>query len=59
MPEITTPAVDGVLTSAEVQATVDAIAEQGGELGKHAKHAISAKLIAPSKRIPSWCCWPE
>ena len=35
----------------QVHSTVDAIAEQGGELGKHAKHAISEKLITPSKRV--------
>ena len=36
---------------ANVHETVDAIANQGGELGKHAKHAISEKLIVPSKRV--------
>ncbi|MCP5536855.1 MAG: DNA topoisomerase III [Akkermansiaceae bacterium] len=35
----------------KVHETVDAIAQQGGELGKHAKHAISEKLIVPSKRV--------
>lgn len=34
-----------------VHETVDAIAQQGGALGKHAQHAISEKLIIPSKRI--------
>ncbi|MGB0992007.1 MAG: DNA topoisomerase, partial [Akkermansiaceae bacterium] len=34
-----------------VHETVGAIAEQGGELGKHAKHAVAEKLIAPTKRV--------
>ena len=35
----------------QVHSTIDSIAEQGGELGTHAKHAISEKLIVPSKRV--------
>ena len=35
----------------QVHSTVDSIAEQGGELGKHAKHAINEKLVVPSKRV--------
>ncbi len=34
-----------------VKSTVDSIAEQGGELGKHAKHAVKENLIVPSKRV--------
>ncbi|MBT8036627.1 MAG: DNA topoisomerase III [Verrucomicrobiae bacterium] len=34
-----------------VHETVDAIAQQGGTLGQHAQHAISEKLIVPSKRV--------
>ena len=34
-----------------VHQTVDDIAQQGGELGKHAKHAQNEKLIVPSKRV--------
>ncbi len=34
-----------------VHETVDAIAQQGGALGKHAQHAISEKLVVPSKRV--------
>lgn len=35
----------------QVHGTVGSIAEQGGELGKHAQHAIAEKLIVPSKRV--------
>lgn len=35
----------------QVHSTVDSIAGQGGELGKHAKHAVAEKLIVPSKRV--------
>jgi DNA topoisomerase-3 len=35
----------------QVHSTVGSIAEQGGELGKHAKHAVDEKLIVPSKRV--------
>lgn len=35
----------------QVHGTVDSIAEQGGELAKHAQHAIKEKLIVPSKRV--------
>ena len=34
-----------------VHTTVASIAEQGGELAQHAKHAIAENLIVPSKRI--------
>lgn len=35
----------------QVHGTVGSIAEQGGELGKHAKHVVDEKLVIPSKRI--------
>ena len=35
----------------EVHSTVDAIAQNGGELGKHAKYSIANKLVVPSKRV--------
>ena len=35
----------------QVHETVGSIAEQGGELGAHARHAVSEKLIVPSKRV--------
>lgn len=34
-----------------VHETIDSIAQQGGALGKHAQHAISEKLVVPSKRV--------
>ncbi|MGJ8677672.1 MAG: DNA topoisomerase III [Akkermansiaceae bacterium] len=34
-----------------VHETVASIADQGGALSKHAKHAITKKLIVPSKRV--------
>ncbi len=36
---------------ANVHQTIDSIAEQGGELGKHAKHVVSEKLVTPTKRV--------
>lgn len=35
----------------QVHSTVESIAEQGGELGTHARHAVAEKLIVPSKRV--------
>lgn len=35
----------------QVHSTVDSIAKQGGELGKHAKHVAKEQLIVPSKRV--------
>ena len=34
-----------------VHSTIDSIAEQGGELGKHAKYTRSEKLVTPTKRV--------
>jgi len=61
VPDITTPAVDGVLTSAEVQATVDAIAEwqlPSGMVpwvpGGHAdpwNHVEAAMALATGRRV--------
>lgn len=35
----------------QVHSTVASLSEQGGELGKHAKHVVKEQLIVPSKRV--------